>query len=137
MGRADEDIAERFGCVLKSDEANCMIPSGVLCRLLIQALTLHSGSVRLEVHRMIELIVFAVNDWVADVRRRGGSVRGGAMGGSVGDLLQRCESALPPPGTGRNDGGRELAEVRRDLRSLRREVAGLVERVPTGSLRFA
>lgn len=88
-------------------------------------------------NRLIEMIVFAVTDWVADMRRRAGSSRGGAIGGNVNELLQRCEAALPPPGHGHNNGGAELAEVRRTLKSLRREVAGLVERVPTGSLRFA
>ncbi len=86
--------------------------------------------------RIIELIVYAVNDWVADVRRRGGAGKAGTISNSVGDLLQKCESELPPPGRGQNAGGSDLAEIRRVLRTLRREVAGLVERVPTGSLRF-
>lgn len=92
-----------------------------------------SGMVR---NRIIEIIVFVVNDWVADVRRRGGASKGGAIGQGVGDLLGRCESALPPPGHGNNNGGAELPDVRRVLRTVRREVAGLVDRAPTGSLRF-
>lgn len=92
-----------------------------------------SGMVR---NRIIEIIVFAVSDWVAEVRRRGGASKGSSIGLSVGELLGRCESALPPPGHGSNYGGAELAEIRRVLKSLRREVAGLVERAPTGSLRF-
>lgn len=92
-----------------------------------------SGSVR---NRIIELIGFVVNDWVAEVRRRGGSGKGGTIGPSVGELLARCDAALPRPGQGNNNGGTDLADVRRVLKTLRREVAGLVERVPTGSLRF-
>lgn len=94
-----------------------------------------SGSVR---NRMIELIVYVVNDWVAEVRRRGGSAKGGAIGGTVAELLKRCDSALPPPGHGNNAGGADLADVRRVLKALKREVEGLSQRVPTGgSLRFA
>ncbi|KAG6007326.1 hypothetical protein E4U21_006137 [Claviceps maximensis] len=92
-----------------------------------------SGMVR---NRIIEIIAHVVNDWVAEVRRRGGSGKGGSMGPSVGDLLGRCEAALPPPGQGHNTGGADLADIRRVVRTLRREVAGLIERVPTGSLRF-
>ncbi|KAG5993287.1 hypothetical protein E4U54_003408 [Claviceps lovelessii] len=92
-----------------------------------------SGMVR---NRIIEIIAHVVNDWVAEVRRRGGAGKGGSMGPSVGDLLARCEAALPPPGQGNNTGGSDLADVRRVVRTLRREVAGLIERVPTGSLRF-
>lgn len=92
-----------------------------------------SGMVR---NRVIEIIVYVVNDWVAEIRRRGGAGKGGSLGPSVGDLLQRCEAALPGPGLGNNHGGADLADVRRVLRMLRREVAGLVERVPTASMRF-
>lgn len=96
-----------------------------------------SGPVR---NRMVELIVFVVSDWAAEVRRRGGGgcngggngKGSGGMGMSVAELLQRCEAALPAPGHGSNHGGAELAQVRRVLRSLRREVAGLVERSPAG-----
>ncbi|KAF4123048.1 nuclear pore complex protein Nup155 [Geosmithia morbida] len=86
--------------------------------------------------RVIELIVFAVGDWVADVRRRGGTGKGGAIGPAVGELLQKCETELPAPGRGQNPGGADLADIRAALRSLRREVAGLVERLPVGSMRF-
>ena len=87
--------------------------------------------------RIIELIVYAVSDWVADVRRRGGAGKGGSIGPSVGDLLQKCEAELPAPGRGQqNTGGSDLAEVKRALWTLRREVAGLMERMPTGSMRF-
>jgi nuclear pore complex protein Nup155 len=92
-----------------------------------------SGMVR---NRIIELIVYVVNDWVAETRRRGGAAKGGSLGASVSDLLSRCESALPSPGHGHNNGGADLADIRRVLRTLRREVAGLVERVPSGSIRF-
>lgn len=87
-------------------------------------------------NRIIETIVYVVNSWVGEARRRGGSGKGGTIGPSVGDLLARCESALPPPGQGSNNGGADLADVRRVLRTLRREVSGLMERVATGSLRF-
>lgn len=92
-----------------------------------------SGMVR---NRIIEIIVYVVNDWVAEMRRRGGASKGGAISPAVGELLGRCEAALPPPGHGNNNGGTDLSEVRRVLKTLRREVGGLVERVPTGSLRF-
>ncbi|CAH0025896.1 unnamed protein product [Clonostachys rhizophaga] len=88
-------------------------------------------------YRIIELIAYVVNDWIAEVRRRGGVGKGVSIGPYVGDLLARCEAALPPPGHGSNPGGADLADIRRVLRTVQREVAGLVERVPTGSLRFA
>lgn len=87
--------------------------------------------------RIIELIVYAINDWVLEIRRRGGAGKGGSgIGANVNDLLARCEQQLPAPGRGSNNGGTDLAEIRGVLRGLRREVAGLVERAPTGSLRF-
>lgn len=92
-----------------------------------------SGMVR---NRIIEVIVFVVNDWAAEVRRRGGQTNGGTITPAVGELLSRCEAALPPAGHGYNNGGADLADIRRVLKTLRREVAGLVERVPTGSLRY-
>lgn len=87
-------------------------------------------------NRIIEMIAYVVNSWAGEVRRRGGSAKGGTIGPSVGELLARCESALPPPGQGSNNGGADLADIRRVLRTLRREVSGLMERVATGSLRF-
>ncbi|KAF4583187.1 nucleoporin Nup157/170 [Ophiocordyceps camponoti-floridani] len=92
-----------------------------------------SGNAR---NRVVELIVYVVSSWASEVRRRGGSDKGGSMGPSVGELLTRCEDALPLPGQGSNGGGADLADVRRALKTVRREVAGLAERVPTGSLRF-
>ncbi|TQV92785.1 non-repetitive nucleoporin [Cordyceps javanica] len=93
-----------------------------------------SGMVR---NRIIETIVFVVNDWAAEVRRRGGQTNGGAIGSAVGELLARCESALPPPGHGNNNGGADLADIRRVIKTLRREVAGLADRVLSGgSLRW-
>lgn len=92
-----------------------------------------SGMVR---NRIVEIIAYVVSDWVAEVRRRGGAGKGGSIGQSVGELLGRCEAALPPPGQGSNNGGADLADIRRAVRTLRREVTGLIERVPTGSLRF-
>lgn len=87
--------------------------------------------------RIIELIVYAVNDWVLEIRRRGGAGKGGnGIGASVNDLLARCEQQLPVPGRGSNNGGADLGEIRGVLRGLRREVAGFMERAPTGSLRF-
>ncbi|PFH56451.1 hypothetical protein XA68_16489 [Ophiocordyceps unilateralis] len=87
-------------------------------------------------NRVIEMIVYVVNSWAGEVRRRGGADKGGSIGPSVGELLTRCEDGLPLPGQGSNIGGANLADIRRALKTLRREVAGLVERVPTGSLRF-
>ncbi|EGX88187.1 non-repetitive nucleoporin [Cordyceps militaris CM01] len=92
-----------------------------------------SGMVR---NRIIEIIVYVVNDWAAEVRRRGGQTTGAAIGPAVGELLARCEAALPPAGHGNNHGGTELKDVRRVLKTVRREVTGLVERVPNGSLRW-
>ncbi|GAO18956.1 hypothetical protein UVI_02059370 [Ustilaginoidea virens] len=92
-----------------------------------------SGMVR---NRIIELIVYVVQDWVAEIRRRGGVGKGGSIGPSVGELLSRCEAALPPPGQGHNNEGTDLADIRRMLRMLRREVVGLVESAPTGGSRL-
>jgi nuclear pore complex protein Nup155 len=91
------------------------------------------GSTR---HRVIELIAVAAGDWVAEVRRRGGAGKGGSLGPGLGELLGRCVEALPAPGHGSNPGGASLADVRLSLRQTQREIDGLVERVPTGSLRF-
>ncbi|KAF7560927.1 hypothetical protein G7046_g3212 [Stylonectria norvegica] len=49
-----------------------------------------SGAVR---NRIIELIVFTVNDWVAEVRRRGGAGKGGSIGPAVSDLLSRRQTS--------------------------------------------
>ncbi|OLN97413.1 Nucleoporin NUP170 [Colletotrichum chlorophyti] len=88
-------------------------------------------------NRIVELIVFAVDTWQREVKRRGSSLKGdGAIGAWVKDLLSRCEASLPPVGHGSNPGGMDLADVRRRLRSVRREVDGLVERGPSGSMRF-
>lgn len=87
--------------------------------------------------RLVELIAHVVGSWSREVRRRGG-VGGGKMGMGVGvvELLERCEGGLPAPPGGSNPGGMEVPELRRVVRTLRREVGGLVERFG-GSLRFA
>lgn len=90
--------------------------------------------------RLVELILFVVGEWSREVRRRGGGGGGlgvggaGKMGGEVGELLERCEGALG--GNQGNVGGMEVGELRRGVRTLRREVGSLVERMG-GSLRFA
>lgn len=92
------------------------------------------GSLR---SRIIEHIAFAVEDWVQEVRRRGGAGKGGSgITPSINDLLARCEQQLPAPGRGSNNGGADLATIKGNLRTLRREVSALVERDPSGSLRF-
>jgi nuclear pore complex protein Nup155 len=89
--------------------------------------------------RLIELIMFVVDAWVKDVRRRGaGPSRGSNMiGAGVRELLERCEADLPAPGHGQNTGGADLNEVRRQLRQVRRDMDSLAERMATGSVRFA
>ena len=87
-------------------------------------------------YRAIELIAVVANDWAAEVRRRGGAGKAGSIGPGVSELLGRCVEALPAPGHGSNPGGANLADVRLALRQTLREIDGLVERVPTGSLRF-
>ncbi|RDA83830.1 hypothetical protein CP532_5137 [Ophiocordyceps camponoti-leonardi (nom. inval.)] len=87
--------------------------------------------------RIVEMVVYVVKSWVGEVRRRGGTDKGGSIGPWVNELLMRCEDALPPPGQGSNNGGADLADVRRELRTLRRETSGLMERMSMGSsMRF-
>ncbi|SPN98488.1 related to NUP170 - nuclear pore protein [Cephalotrichum gorgonifer] len=91
--------------------------------------------------RLIELIAYVVDSWSKEVRRRGGGggLGGGAkigMGAGVVELLERCEAGLPAPPGGSNPGGMEVAELRRVIRTLRREVGSLVERMG-GTMRFA
>jgi hypothetical protein len=59
------------------------------------------------------------------------------MGPGLVELLERCEKALPAPPGGNNVGGTDLPELRRIIRTLKREVSSLVERIASGSLRFA
>jgi nuclear pore complex protein Nup155 len=89
-------------------------------------------------NRIVELIVFVVDAWQREAKRRGASsLRGdGAIGPEVRDLLNRCEMALPPPGHGHNNGGADLADIRRRIRAAKREIDGLVDRGGSGSLRF-
>lgn len=86
--------------------------------------------------RLVELIAHVVGSWSKEVRRRGGI--GGKMGMGVGvvELLERCEGGLPAPPGGTNPGGMDVPELRRVVRTLKREVGGMVERMG-GSLRFA
>jgi nuclear pore complex protein Nup155 len=86
--------------------------------------------------RVIELIVYVVNDWVADVRRRGGVGKSGPIRTTLEDLLRRCEEAMPAAGYGSNQGGGEVADVRRVLRILRREVSELVLRSSASGLQY-
>lgn len=91
------------------------------------------GSAR---YRVVELIAVTVSEWVAEVRRRGGIGKGGSIGPGISELLGRCIDALPAQGQGSNPGGANLSDIRLSLRQTQREVDGLVDRVPTGSLRF-
>jgi nuclear pore complex protein Nup155 len=84
--------------------------------------------------RLVELIAYVVDDWVADLRRRGGSKQAGTITQSVAELLQRCEGQLTPRTN--NPGGADAAELRGTLRTLLREVGALADRVPMGSLRY-
>ncbi|KAL5600894.1 hypothetical protein BROUX41_005732 [Berkeleyomyces rouxiae] len=94
--------------------------------------------------RLIELIVYVVDGWVREARRRGVGNGAGrsvsALGHSIRDLLERCETELPPPGHGSNPGGKDINEVRRQLRNTQRDVANILERTMTsgmtGSMRF-
>ncbi|KKA27708.1 hypothetical protein TD95_002356 [Thielaviopsis punctulata] len=87
--------------------------------------------------RLIELIVYVVEAWVREARRRGAGNSAGRgvaqLGASVKDLLDRCENEMPPPGHGSNPGGRDINDVRRQLRSTKREVASVLERAATAS----
>ncbi|ROT42235.1 nucleoporin Nup157/170 [Sodiomyces alkalinus F11] len=89
--------------------------------------------------RVIELIVFAAEAWQKETRRHGAVTNNGEITwNSVRDLLTRCEAALPSPGQPQanlNPGGADVADLRRELRTVRRDVEGLVER-SQGSLRF-
>jgi len=88
--------------------------------------------------RLVELIAYVVDSWAKEIRRRGASAKGtGLMGPGLVDLLERCEKALPAPPGGNNVGGTDLPELRRIIRTLKREVSSLVERIASGSLRFA
>ena len=80
--------------------------------------------------RLVELVVFTVDAWSKDVRRRGvGSTKGdGSLGVWVKELLQFCEDSLPPPGQGSNPGGADVATIRLQLRELKRAVDGILER---------
>lgn len=89
--------------------------------------------------RLVEVIAYVVGSWCREVRRRGGAgVTAGkmGMGAGVGELLDRCEAGLPPPPGGSNPGGMEVPELRRVVRTLRRDVGGLVERMGS-TMRFA
>lgn len=88
--------------------------------------------------RLVELIAYVVDSWAKEIRRRGASAKGtGLMSPSLVDLIERCERALPPAPGGNNLGGADLPELRRIVKTLKREVSSLVERMGTGSLRFA
>ncbi|KAG9252658.1 nucleoporin Nup157/170 [Emericellopsis atlantica] len=89
------------------------------------------GSIRV---RLVELIVYAVDDWVADLRRRGGSKQAGTITQSVTELLKRCEGQLTPRTN--NPGGADVGDLMGALRTLLREVATLADRAPMGSLRY-
>ena len=95
-----------------------------------------TGMVR---NRLVELIVYVVDAWQRDTKRRGAtsSAKGdAAIGPWVRDLLVRCEVALPPAGHGHNNGGADLADVRRRLRNVKRDVEALADRRGGGSLGF-
>ncbi|CAI4214926.1 unnamed protein product [Parascedosporium putredinis] len=88
--------------------------------------------------RLVELIAYVVDSWAKEIRRRGASAKGtGLMSPGLVDLIERCERALPPAPGGNNLGGADLPELRRIVKTLKREVSSLVERMGTGSLRFA
>jgi nuclear pore complex protein Nup155 len=86
--------------------------------------------------RLVELLLFSIDAWAKELRRRGG--KGGAtMGPGMVELLERCSTLLQQQGL-TNPGGKDVAHLRTETRRLIREVTAQVERVQTGgSLRFA
>lgn len=87
----------------------------------------------------------------ADARRRDGGARGGRVGGRGAAARRRGQGRRRRGGGGGHGpvggraagavrgggGGADVADVRRAVRALRREVAGLMERAAAGSLLFA
>ncbi|EEY15024.1 conserved hypothetical protein [Verticillium alfalfae VaMs.102] len=90
--------------------------------------------------RVIELIVYVVDSWQKECKRRANSTaRGDAVWQSMKELLDSCEEALPPASMSMgnlNPGGADVADIRREVRTVRREVEALSDRGPAGSMRF-
>ncbi|KAG7138411.1 Nucleoporin like protein [Verticillium longisporum] len=90
--------------------------------------------------RVIELIVYVVDSWQKECKRRANSTaRGDAVWQSTKELLDSCEEALPPASMSMgnlNPGGADVADIRREVRTVRREVEALSDRGPAGSMRF-
>jgi len=86
--------------------------------------------------RLVELLLFSLDTWAKELRRRGGK-SGAAMGPGIVELLEKCAALLQQPGL-TNPGGKDVANMRTEARRLAREVAAQAERVQAGgSLRFA
>lgn len=86
--------------------------------------------------RIIELIIYVVHNWLAEIRRRGGAGKGGSLTPAVEELLASCESTLPSMGPRDNPGGADPADIRGVIRGLRAEVGNMLERAPSRSLRY-
>lgn len=83
--------------------------------------------------RIIEFIIHVVDDWLAEIRRRGGV---GSLTPIVSELLEASEATLPSLGPNSNLGGAAPEEMRRVIAALRREVGNVMERAPSGSTRY-
>ncbi|KAH6685905.1 nucleoporin Nup157/170 [Plectosphaerella plurivora] len=90
--------------------------------------------------RVMEFIIYAVESWRRKTQVSGGfqSMRADGTLAQIRDLLSRCEEALPPVGHSGNlnPGGADVSEIRRELKTQKREIEGLGERGASGSLRF-
>lgn len=100
----------------------------ILQRLLISQDYGFSGNARF---RVVELVVFTLDQWFADVRRRGGASRTSGISSSVGELLDKCREAVH--GHSRRDASEDLRILGVDVARLTREYNTLSPGLGMGS----